>query len=373
MTVTQIGPLGLPALYEDGGKRITTHSMLKTYLRCPKQAQYKYAERLKKRILTARDKPLKRGTWFHELLELYYQRGDWRKRHKQLTNKFNKLFDEEKAELGDLPNEVMGMMRSYLWHYGANKDDPMHGWEVLGTELTLECPWPDSEDGNDIYRCRVDALIRDEWGLLITDHKTHKVIPDHTIRILDAASPLYIWAARENGYDVRGFMWNYVRAKTPTAPRMVNVGKANERLSVAAIDTDYPTYLTAIKSFGLDPKEEPFVSKLRSLRAKRWVPGTPQTSEFFRRDILEKDDAMIARVVGAAMKTRDRMHQDYSDFEVVERVADRSCTYMCDYRQLCETELFGGNALFIRRKQYRTGDPLDYYQEIRDHNENLKG
>ena len=56
-------PVGL---YIQDGKSITTHSMIKTMLRCPKQTQYKYAERLKKRVITVRDKPLKRGTWIHE-------------------------------------------------------------------------------------------------------------------------------------------------------------------------------------------------------------------------------------------------------------------------------------------------------------------
>lgn len=363
MSVTRVGPLGLPAIYEDNGKRVTTHSMLKTYLRCPKQAQYKYAERLKKRLVTARDKPLRRGTWFHELLELYYMGKDWKAKHRENTAKFNTLMDEEKAELGDLPNEILSMMRSYLWHYGANKDDPYHGWKIIETEVTLECPWPDSEDGLDIYRCRVDVLAEDQWGPIIIDHKTHKSLPDLTTRVLDAASPLYIWAARENGYDVRGFIWNYVKAKAPTKPEMVYVGKPNERLSTKAIDTDYPTYLRAIREYGLDPADH--VDKLRWLKSQRWTDGGVQTSPFFRRDILEKDDEMIARVVGAMMRTRDRMHDDYGDFEVVARVNDRSCSYMCDFSGLCQTELLGGNAEFIRRKQFRTGDPLDYYQEIK--------
>jgi hypothetical protein len=363
VSVVKVGPLGLPALYEDNGKRVTTHSMLKTYLRCPKQAQYKYAERLKKKFVTVRDKPLKRGTWFHELLELYYKRENWKQRHKELTVKFNALMDEEKEAIGDLPVEVLAMMRSYLWHYGANKEDPMHGWEVIDTELTLECPWPDSEDGNDIYRCRVDALVRDQWGLLIVDHKTHKVLPNMTTRVLDAASPLYVWAARENGLDVRGFMWNYVRAKAPTVPKLVYVGTKREGLSTAAIDTDYPTYLRALKSHGLDPANHR--ERLDSLKRQRWTEGSVQTSSFYRRDILEKDDAMIARVVGAMMKTRDRMHEDYDDFEVVARVNDRSCEYMCDFGALCQTELIGGNSDFLRRKQFRTGDPLDYYQDIK--------
>lgn len=348
-------------LYVQDGQVITTHSMLKSFLRCPKQAQYKYHERLKKKSLTLRDKPLKRGTWFHELLEVHYKGEDWKKRHRELTAKFNTFMDVEKESLGDLPTELWQLMQSYLWHYGANKDDPYHGWEVIDTEVTLECPWP---DGRGIYRCRVDTLFRDRWGLWIGDHKTHKVLPDLTHRLLDAASPLYIWCARENGLEVDGFMWNYIRTKPPTKPLLVDV-KRNPRLSTKAIDTDYPTYLKALREYGLDPKEHR--DKLKQLASQRYVADAIQSSPFFRWSRLEKDDDMIARVVAASMRTRDRMHgYDFSDVESVERVPDRSCTWMCDYRTLCETELFTGDGGMIRRQQFRTGDPLDYYQDQKE-------
>lgn len=365
MTKMRIGPLGLPALYEDGGKRVTTHSMLKAYLSCPKSAQYKYAERLKPRRLTRNEQPLQRGTWVHELLQVHYEGGDWKARHAELTKKFNLLMDVEMEELGDLPTECARLMRSYLWHYGANKHDPMHGWEILGAEQTFEAVWPDSEDGLDIYRCRVDLLVRDEYGLLIVDHKTHKTLPDHTNRVLDAASPLYIWAARESGHDVRGFQWNYIRVKAPTTPKLVYVGTTRERLSEAAIDTDFPTYYRGITALGLNPRDEPHRTKLRHFLSQRWRPDGPQTSGFFRRDILEKDDEMIARVVATAMKTRDRMHEDYKDLDVVERNNGRNCSW-CRFRTLCTTEMFGGNGDLIRRKEFRVGDPLDYYQDQKE-------
>jgi hypothetical protein len=370
VSVVKIGPLGLPALYEQDGKRITTHSMLKSFLSCPKSAQYKYAERLKSRRLTAREQPLQRGTWVHELLQAHYEGKSWQQRHAELTDKFNSLMDEEKEALGDLPSEAARLMRSYLWHYGANKDDPKHGWNVLGAEMTFDAVWPDSEDGNDIYRCRVDLLVEDEYGLLIVDHKTHKTIPSGTFRLLDAASPLYVWAARESGYDVRGFLWNYIRVKAPTTPELVYVGKPSQRLSTKAIDTDWPTYARAIKQYELDHTAEPYRTRLRQLKAQRWMPGMPQASPFFRRDVLEKDDDMIARVVATAMKTRDRMHADYTDFDTVERVSGRHCDW-CSYRPLCETELLGNTmgASLIRRKQFRTGDPLDYYKDQRETNE----
>lgn len=349
------------------GEVISTHSMLQTFARCPKQAQYKYAERLKKRYATARDVPLKRGTWFHSLLEEHYVGRSWQKKHRELSARYAELFDEEKEALGDLPDECLRLMRSYLWHYGADKSDPYHGWEVEGTEITLECPWP---DGKGIYRCRIDILYRDEFGLWIGDHKSNKALPNHRHRLADHASARYIWAARENGLDVRGFVWNYVRTKAPTVPKMVYVGTSRERLSTAVIDTDYLTAYRAIKGYldaghKLDP--ETYRPMLRHLKSQRWEHGKVQSSLFFRRDVLEKDDDMLARVVAASMRTRDRMHgYDWDDTESVERVTDRSCDWMCDYVDLCTAELFYGDASHIRRKNFRAGDPLDYYQDQKE-------
>jgi hypothetical protein len=343
--------------YVQEGLAIHTHSMLETFGRCPKKAQYKYVDRLKKRVLTERDKPLSRGTWFHRLLELYYVGKDWKAEHKRLTAKFNQLFDEEKDSLGDLPAECWQLMQSYLWHYGANKDDPYHGWEVIDTELKLECPWP---DGKGIYRCRIDLLARDRWGLWIIDHKTHKRLPTMTFRLLDHASARYIWCARENGLDVRGFMWNYIRTKPPTKPQLAYANDPNRRrLSTKTIDTDFPTMYRAIKEYDLDI--ETYRSHLIALKRQRWRPDTVQTSPFFRRDLLEKDDDMLTRVVAASMRTRDRM-DTYEWDDSVERVVDQSCNW-CDFGRLCEAELFGGDGQIIRRQQFRTGDPLDYYQE----------
>lgn len=357
-----------PGLYhDDEGNVITTHSMIKTMARCPKQAQYKYHERLKRRFVTARQKPLKRGTWFHSLLEEYYAGRDWKAKHRELSLQYAELFDEEKDALGDLPRECLRLMKSYLWHYGADKSDPYHGWDVKGTELTLECPWP---DGEGIYRCRLDIMYEDEWGLWIGDHKTHKALPGHTQRLQDYASALYIWCARENGYPVQGFVWNYIKTKPPTVPQLAYEGTSRERLSVAKVETDYPTFYLAVKGYienGSSITMADYAQQLRALKSQRWKRGEVQSSPFFRRDTLEKDDAMLARVVASAMRTRDRMHgYDFSDAESVERTTDRSCEWMCDYTDVCTAELFYGDASVIRKQQFRTGDPLDYYQEQKD-------
>lgn len=338
---------------DDDGRVINTHSMLKTFRRCPKQAEFKYVHRLKPRLLGS---PLKRGTWFHALLEAYHGVGDWRDVHQKYTHEFAKLFDEEKDYYGDMPREIEALMLSYIWHY---KNDP---WEYKQVEFQLEANFP----GTDlVYRGKVDAMIENQHGLWLVDHKTHKSLPDHNFRLLDAQSALYLWAARENGIPVKGFIWNYTRWKAPSTPRLLKDGT---RLSKSACDTDYPTYVRALKNYKDANPAFKITSEYREraeyLKKLRYQPGMPQESTFFRRDVLEKSDEMIDRVMRENLHTAIRMNSyNFEDAEAVERVVDRGCTFSCSYTDLCTADLMGANTRPLIKQNYTTGDPNDYYQD----------
>src|SRR5690242_9726413 len=93
------------------GIPVTTQSMMKTFRRCPREVLYKYVERLQPKVVS---KPLTRGKWVHALLEAHYKGMDWKEEHRRWCSRFNKLFDEEKDHLGDLPNEIKRLMDSYF-------------------------------------------------------------------------------------------------------------------------------------------------------------------------------------------------------------------------------------------------------------------
>lgn len=336
------------------GARITTHSMIKTFRRCPKQAEFKYVHRLKPKRLGS---PLKRGTWFHALLEAHGKGKDWREVHAKFTNEFNRLFDEEKEYYGDMPTEIATLMSSYLWHY---KNDP---WEFVANEFQVEAYFPDGT----LYRGKVDALIKDSFGKLwLVDHKTHKTLPDHNFRLLDAQSTLYIWAAREMGIEVEGFIWNYVRWKAPSVPKIV---AGNTRLSDSACDTDFPTMYKALKKYKEDYPDtfkirQKDKDKLVFLKKQQYQAGAIQSSDFFRRDVLEKSDEMIERVLQGNYTTSLRMHEyDFSDPDRVERVVERGCSFSCSYTDLCTAELITGDISRMVRAAYIQGDPNDYYND----------
>lgn len=339
------------------GKKVTTASMLRAFNQCPASYYYGYVLRLKPRRITKSESALKRGTWFHHLLEAHYTPGGtgWAAKHAELTLAYNGLMEEEQEALGPLPDTMRRLMRSYLWHYGASASNPWHGWTVHGVELTLECEWP---DGDGTYRGRVDILAEDEFGMFVGDHKTNVALPNNEFRLTDPASVLYIWCAQENGVEVSRFVWNYIRAKAPSIPSQLK----NGLLSKAACDTDYPTTWLALKEYGLNPED--YTERLRPLLNDRYAPGKIQRSAFFRRDSLDKDPELMTRVIGAALKTRDMIDSEDYDPGCLRRNFSRSCDW-CSFRNLCTTELAAGpdsaQARTVRAMNYTEADPLQYY------------
>lgn len=333
----------------DDGTPILTNSMMGAFRRCIKQSEFKYVHRLKPKRLGG---PLKRGKWVHELLEVDAKGGDWKKRHKKLSAKFNDMFDEEKDFYGDMPTEINRIMRSYMWHY---KHDP---WKYKEVELELTARLPNGV----LIRIKFDALVETRYGLYLVDHKTHKSLPKMTYQTLDTQSPLYMWVARENGIKVDGFIWNYLRWKAPSIPELVYVGKPNERLSKKVTETDYPTFKGALKEYGLDPAD--YQDRLDYYKSLRYVPGEPQNSPFFRRVVREKDEDMIKRVLKEAMRTGERMNDyDFSDPDAVERTVGRHCEFMCSYQDVCTNQLMGNNLVPLLKQNYKIGDPMDYYHD----------
>lgn len=348
--ITSLSPDWQPLYpHPDTGQAILTNSMLTAFRRCIKQSEYKYVHRLKPKRLGS---PLKRGTWVHSLLEEDAKGGDWKKLHKKLTRQFNQMFDEEKDFYGDMPTEILRIMKSYFWHYKAD----IWKWHEVELELTAELP------NGVLLRIKFDGLIENQFGLWLVDHKTHKTLPNHEYRMLDTQSPIYIWVAQQNGIPVQGFIWNYLRWKAPSIPDLVYKNTANPRLSKSATDTDYPTYKKAIKDYGLDPA--PYEERLAYYKSLRYVPGEMQKSTFFRRDVFEKSPDMIDRVLKEAMRSADRMNTyDWSDKDAVERTVGRHCQFMCSYTDLCTMELLGGNTRPLLRQNYEVGDPMSYYHD----------
>lgn len=335
---------------------ISTHSMLTTFGRCPRQAMYKYSDRLIPKVTT---RPLRMGNWFHSLLETHYRGGDWQERHVELIQLQEEQFFDE--EIGRVPQSCERLMRSYLWYYQL---EGKYGFNVVEAEKMYTTEWPDGTQ----YQCMIDALVEYEGEIWAMDHKLRSQLPGLLQRLLDSQSLIYLWCLRRNGIKARGFIWNYVRMREPASPKVLQNGT---ELSKRQILTDYVTLRRVLKANPLiDPEQ--YASQLSQLRAIYWRPDKVPQSPFFSREFMDKDNETINRKVLEMYRTRKRMARyNFTDNrDSVERVIGTDCQYRCSYNRLCAAELFGGNTEALLRNDYRVGDPLAYYS--RDANAGLQ-
>ncbi|MCA1839730.1 MAG: PD-(D/E)XK nuclease family protein [Actinobacteria bacterium] len=332
---------------------VITNSLIKQFKSCQNATKYKHIELLAPRV--SRSKPLKRGVWFHDMLEARYKGESVTAVHKANCAKYGKLFDEEKEILGDLPTEMADLYRAYRWHY---RDD--ESWTVLDVELKLEAELPNGMQGQG----KVDVIIEDEFGLWIVDHKTHLRMPTWDYRALDPQAPLYIWMARKNGIPVRGFIWNYV---VPTAPKPLNFNKNGSLSKRQPAVVDFPT---VTKDLGDRYTHDLLHTDVRDILTKlervRYDRDSPSLSPVFRRDLLEPDEETIDRFIDDLTVTADR-YQNWlqttgTGYPMVERSVSRNCEW-CDYRTLCVAELTGMNADGVRHREFIKADPFEYYKD----------
>ena len=102
--------------------------------------------------------------------------------HEQWTARFNRLFDEEKDELGDLPAECERLFNTYLrrWRedYDTYKVARLHDGSP-GVEFVVEVPL-EKWGLQSPFKGRIDLLVKDReyGGLWIWDHKWVRGIPD---------------------------------------------------------------------------------------------------------------------------------------------------------------------------------------------------
>ena len=309
-----------------------TNSQAKSYQRCHRQYDYKYGQLLTPLSVGL---PLKRGSWLHELLEADLRGKDWRERNEELETEFNRLFEEERERYGNLPLICENIMESYVYHWREERAS----WKILAVEEKFEIELP---DGHTLV-FKVDGIIEDDYGQWLLEHKSHKTIPNDNYRFIDIQSARYVWGLMKLGWDIQGVIWDYIRTKEPSKPKLLQDGT---RLSRAKLDTDLFTYVSALKEYGLDPRDYRDVI----LRLK-------EHNNFFRRERVPKPPRVINTLVEELVHVADEIEGGYHP----DRSIERGCAFSCDYLEVCMTELYGGDAEQIRKLKYRTASEDDYY------------
>ena len=294
---------------------------------------YRYIERLEPRT-----KPsyMDLGHVVHELLEYNAKGLDWEARLVEIDEEKASLFDMEKEYYGDITSHARNIVRRYLKRY---KDEPL---KYLLVEPDYIVPFV-----NVIFRekanlqinlvVKPDGLVEDVDGdRWILERKTVKSkFPDIERRVFDLQTSLYIWGLEQVGYgDVRGVLWDEVRAKKPRVPEKTRNGISRRK----NIDSDWPTYLRAIKKNGLDPKD---YADMKAIL-------TADSDKFFRRVPLRTKPDVVHAIVNEAKSTAIQIARN--DPPVME--LGFGC-HSCLYNRICRTRLMDGDVNFVKKTEFK--------------------
>lgn len=307
------------------GALILSNSKIKKRRSCYRAYHYKYVEKLMKKT---KGDALVRGSAIHECIEYYNTGRSWKKAWKEFQEEWDeKYLLEEKEHYGDIPKLVYDLMEGYVEYY---EDEDL---EYLESEKEfLVC----LNKSADIWMYGfIDFIAEDSEGnIWIGETKTHKRFPDEDMRLFNIQSSIYIWALEQLGYKkVKGVIWNYIRAKQPTVPQILQSGKISTR-RLDSIPTVVERFL---KEQGEDlDKYQEFLNGLS------W-------DDYYRRYQVRISKDVVNSIMEDVLETAYDI-QDNPDLKA-RNLGSQDCKF-CDYKNICQAELAGADTEFIIKADY---------------------
>ena len=293
---------------------VVSNSRLNCWRSCHRKHYYKYVLRLTPKV---KGSALIRGSALHECLEYYYSGRSWKKPYKEFKAQFEKMYlKEEREVLGDLPQMVYDLMTGYVECWEREDE----GMDFIEQEFEFKIPLVD-----DILICGfIDFIARDDRGIILGETKTHKRFPDYDVRLYNIQSSIYAWVIKQMGKypneDVSRIMWNYIKAKQPSRPKLLKSGT----LSKAKLDSIPNVVYDEIVRLGLDPKNYQDLISAQSY------------NNYYRRDVLRIDNRVTKSIIVDTKATAKQIykHPTWKD----RNINKMNCQY-CDYCSLCQAEL----------------------------------
>lgn len=301
-------------------------SKAKKWKSCQVAHDYKYVRKLRPKSKT---RPLTLGGLIHECLEKRAEGQNWVQVIKDFkVNEWAKLFEEERIELGDIPNDAFRIMRGY--HYYYLESDKRY--KTIATEV----PFRVRLKGTMIVLVGIiDLIVLDttDNSIWCFEHKTAKRdIPTEEFRITDVQTTVYIrvmqYLGPTLGYEpsqVKGIILDYLKTTPPTIPEVLKNGTLSRR----KIKCDRYTYLECIKKIGGDPADyQDMLEYMDTNVFYKRIPivRTPEMEDIIIKDMITTGH-QILMMSGTPHVTRN-----------LSWTCDRP---KCEYRDLCIAEVQG--------------------------------
>jgi RecB family exonuclease len=328
---------------------MTSYSAINTYGRCPRLYKYRYIDNLEPKH---KDENLFMGSVVHSLLEHFYL-GDIEEYYSQELGKVlhsTELFDDEKEEQHKILNDAYALVDQYRSTYLDN-------WEVLHVEEEFHLEKFSGEISEVTFT--PDLVVREGSDVWIVDHKTtSNTRPDELEPgFADLQALLYYAGVKQHYPEVRGFIFNYLRKKIPSTPRLTKTAPVRVA-NLDRLDTTYENLRDFLQS------EAPSLLNDEAHRQK--LAELKDRNRFFWRTTLRVDENSVENVLEDTAMTLKMIEVAESSgrFPRVIAAGYDGCQ-RCSFRSPCEAALLDWDEELILSTYYKERE-TDEFQGTTD-------
>lgn len=340
-------------------------SAVKSYQRCQQLYAYRYIERIQRK---GRVTALELGSIVHNYMDEYYGllklgavsgleahetslerlAAKWQPQLKKLSQAAFMAGEEATAkEMQELYARAESICCRY---FAARGSSDAERYKILHVELQLET---DLVGGKLRTRGYTDLIAQDQntGRVSLWEHKTAKNVPEPGTRLQDLQTLLYAeQLAQLHDIRVDEVIWNYLRTKEPTVPKLVYQGKKNERMEIGeSIDTTWEIYAAACLANGQDPESEiyaPLKERLSGRELTAFFPRWPQV-------IVADSTVLLRDYARTGLEIRRFRERVASGTVKPIKTLEMHCGF-CEFSKLCQAEIMGGDTEDLKRLNFET-------------------
>lgn len=325
-----------------------SYSRVSSYMSCP----YAHYLGYELGVRSAKpQRPLYFGTDFHKLLEVRSDKKALSEAKEAIKDTYYEIPPQWQSELGpDYIEELFSIFSDYCDIY---RDAPIPSI----TEQEFELPMFEFRGEPYLFKGKIDEVYKrksratGEKFLKVGEHKTFNRRPDNNTLVMNIQKNLYAKAVHLlYGILPKSVIWDYIHSKPAPQPVWLERSK---RFSEAKSQQITPySWLRACKEHSITDKKV-------LARAEEFRGNVP--AFFFR--VEQEYDPIMVEETWRGFKFQAHLIAKYGHKNKTKNMT-RNCSF-CQYRDICYTQLTGGNLDHLMERSYEVKPRPDIVNEER--------
>lgn len=325
-----------------------SYSRVASYMSCP----YAHYLGYELGVRSAKpQRPLYFGTDFHKLLEVRNDKKALSEAKEAIKDTYYEIPPQWQSELGpDYLEELFSVFSDYCDIY---RDAPIPSI----TEQEFELPMFEFRGEPYLFKGKIDEVYKrksratGERFLKVGEHKTFNRRPDNNTLVMNIQKNLYAKAVHLlYGILPKSVIWDYIHSKPAPQPIWLERSK---RFSEAKSQQITPySWLRACKEHSITDKK--VLERAEEFRGN--IPAF-----FFR--VEQEYDPIMVEETWRGFKFQAHLIAKYGHKNKTKNMT-RNCSF-CQYRDICYTQLTGGNLDHLMERSYEVKPRPDIVNEER--------